>query len=130
MTNAICALASLHHDRMRISQGLEEPNANPQATNAHYFHTEAWYQLATSKTMRGHNECDAIAALHLVSYSQMSGGVTDWVQMFQTACEWLVSTGLHNDEQPLQAYQNMNEAAQLAVKMTLVRTHLNDENLG
>ncbi|KAH8831449.1 fungal-specific transcription factor domain-containing protein [Flagelloscypha sp. PMI_526] len=119
VTNAICALASLHYHRMQVSRGLEEPNTNPQTTNAHYFHSEAWYQLLTSKSMRAHTESDAIAALHLVSFSQMSGGVTDWVQMFTMACDWLTSTGLPNEENPRNTYSNMSDSGQLAVKMIL-----------
>lgn len=108
---------------MRVAQGLEAPDPKPEHSNATYFHDEAFFQLATAKQLRGsYSEGDAIAALHLVSYSQLSGGVTNWQRVFAVACEWLVQTGLPEDENPKLKLHAMSSTAQLAAKATLVRS--------
>lgn len=121
VTSAVCALASLHYTRTRVAQGLEAPDPNPEHSNATYFHDEAFFQLATSRQLRGnYSESDAIAALHLISFSQLSGGMSDWQPAFAVASEWLAQTGLANDESPKLTLRGMNPASQLAVKATVV----------
>jgi hypothetical protein len=123
VTNAVCALASLHYTRMRVAQGLEAPDSNPEPSTAKYFHDEAYFQLANSKQLRGYyDESDAMAALHLVSFSLLSGGVTDWQLVLGIACDWLAQTGLVNDENPKLTLCNMSAAGQLVVKVTVVST--------
>ncbi|KAF8896476.1 fungal-specific transcription factor domain-containing protein [Infundibulicybe gibba] len=120
VTNAVCALASLHFTRMRVAQGLEAPDPNPEHSNATYFHDEAYFQLATAKQLRGgYSEGDAIAALHLLSFSQLSGGATDWKPAFAVACDWLAQTGLPTDENPKLVFHNMSATGQLAAKAIL-----------
>lgn len=121
VTNAICALASLHYTRMQVAQGLEAPDPNPEHSMAKYYYGEAYYQLASAKQLRGsHNESDVLAALHLVWYSQMSGGTTEWPLVLGIALEWLAQTGLPNDENARIAFSNMSPIGQLAVKCTMV----------
>lgn len=106
---------------MRVAQGVDPLNANPDHSAAKYFHDEAYFQLVNSKQIRGHHvESDAIAALHLVSYSLFSGGVTDWQPVLVMACDWLTDTGLAVSENPKLALSNMSATAKLAVKITLV----------
>ncbi|KAF5337924.1 hypothetical protein D9758_013109 [Tetrapyrgos nigripes] len=120
VTNAVCALASLHFKRMRVAQGYEAPDPNPEHSAAKYFYDEAFFQVANAKRIRGcYNESDVIAALHLVCFSQLSGGATDWEPVLAMALEWLSQTGLPNDEDPKMTVQNMNTAAQVAVKCTM-----------
>ncbi|KAF8071856.1 fungal-specific transcription factor domain-containing protein [Lyophyllum atratum] len=120
VTNAVCALASLHFTRMRVAQGLEAPDPNPEHSNATYFHDEAYFQLDTAKQLRGtFTESEAIAALHLVCYSQLSGGTTTWQPAFVMMCEWLTQTGLLTDENPAITLHAMSTTAQLLVKATL-----------
>src|ERR1700732_3722862 len=119
VTNAMCALASLHNSRMQVAQ-FSDPT--PEQSLAEYFYNQAWTLLASSKQMLGHyTESDAIAALHLVSYSLLSRGLTDWRSMLEVACEWLSQTGITVDEDPKYAMSNMTSARQFALKATMVR---------
>lgn len=120
VTNAVCALASLHYTQMRIAQGLEAPDPNLDRSNARYFQGESYFQLASAKQLRGYNESDAIAALHLICYAQLSGGTTDWQPVLTIACDWLTQTGLPKDDNPKLTYRNMSPTAKLAVRATLV----------
>ncbi|GLB40340.1 putative fungal specific transcription factor [Lyophyllum shimeji] len=120
VTNAVCALASLHYTRMRIAQGLEPPDPNPEHSNAKYFHGEAYFQLETAKQLNGtYSDKEALAALHLVCYSQLSGGSTSWQPAFHVMCEWLAQTGLLADENPAITLHAMSPTGQLLVKATL-----------
>lgn len=86
------------------------------------FHDEAYFQLANAKQMRGrHNESDVLAALHLVCFSQMSGGMTDWQVVLRIALDWLAQTGLPSDENAQQTLGSMSVTGQLVVKCTMVR---------
>ncbi|RDB26190.1 ustiloxin B cluster transcription factor ustR [Hypsizygus marmoreus] len=120
VTNAVCALASLHFTRMRVARGLEAPDPNPEHSNATYFHDEASFQLETAKQLRGmYSESEAVAAMHLVSYSQLSGGTKPWQPAFVVMCEWLTQTGLLNEDNPAISLRAMSTTAQLLVKATL-----------
>ncbi|KAL1752404.1 fungal-specific transcription factor domain-containing protein [Schizophyllum commune] len=130
VTHAVCALASLHYTQMRVAQGLEAPDANAVHTNTRFFQEECHFQLASAKQMRGHNESDAIAALHLVSYAQMSGGAVDWQPLLVIACDWLQQTGLPKDENPKLQYRDMSPAAKLAVRATLLMDVFSSMSLG
>ena len=121
VTDAVCALASLHHLRMRVARGLDPPDANPEQSVPRYFHDAAYFQLVNAKQLRGrYNENDAMAALHLVSFSVLSGGMTDWRPVLAVALDWLGQTGLAADENPRLAMLNMNFASQCALKLVLV----------
>lgn len=106
---------------MRVAQGLEAPDPNPDRSTAKYFYDQSFYQLANAKQLRGHySENDAIAALHLISFSLISGGTTDWQGVLGIALEWLGQTGIVQDENPKLALLSMSFAARCAVKLTLV----------
>ncbi|KAF7312576.1 Zn(2)-C6 fungal-type domain-containing protein [Mycena indigotica] len=121
VTNAVCALASLHYTRMRVSHGLEAPDPNPEHSTAKYFHDEAYFQLHNAKQVRGtYGEADVVAALHLVWFSQLSGGATDWQPVFSVACDWLSQqTDLLTSDNPKLAIQRLPPSSQLIVKITL-----------
>ncbi|KAJ7707437.1 fungal-specific transcription factor domain-containing protein [Mycena rosella] len=121
VTNAVCALASLHYTRMRVSHGFEAPDPNPEHSTSKYFHDEAYFQLHNAKQVHGsYSESDAIAALHLVWYSQLSGGTTDWQPVFTVACDWVAQqTDLLTSDNPKLALQSLPAAGQLIVKLTL-----------
>ncbi|KAG6884808.1 hypothetical protein C0993_008138 [Termitomyces sp. T159_Od127] len=120
VSNAVSALANLHYTRMRVAQGLEAPNLDSEYSYAGYFHREAYFQLATAKQMQNHyTEDDAMAALHLVCYSQLSGGTTEWQPAFRIMCDWLTQTGLLNDETPAITLHTMPPTSQLLIKFTL-----------
>ncbi|KAJ7679032.1 fungal-specific transcription factor domain-containing protein [Mycena polygramma] len=112
VTNAVCALASLHYTRMRVAQGLEAPETSPEQSTARYFHDEA--------CTGAYSESDAIAALHLVCFSQLSGGATDWQPVFAVACDWVAQqTDLLKHDNPKLALQSLPVEGQLIVKLTL-----------
>ncbi|KAG6851141.1 hypothetical protein H0H93_001021 [Arthromyces matolae] len=120
VSSAVCALANLHYTRMQVAQGLVAPDPNPEHSNAAYFYNEACFQLDTAKQMRNpYTENEAMAALHLVCYSQLSGGTTPWQQAFVVLCEWLGQTGLPSDENPAITLHAMSVTSQLLVKLTI-----------
>ncbi|KAJ3739273.1 fungal-specific transcription factor domain-containing protein [Lentinula detonsa] len=120
VTNAVCALASLHFTRKRVAEGLEAPDLNPDHSTAKYFYDESYFQLANAQQIRGHyNESDVIAALHLVYFSQMSGGSMDWMPVLSIALDWLAQIGLPEKEDPKSVLSSLSPAAQIAVKGTM-----------
>ncbi|KAF8969160.1 fungal-specific transcription factor domain-containing protein, partial [Flammula alnicola] len=120
VTLAICALADLHLKQMRISQGLEAPNQASENSHATYLKNEALLKLETNKNTHGcWTDNDAIAALHLLSLSQLSGGGSDWETPFNILSQWLHQTNLHLAEDPWMAFLNLSPATQHYVKATL-----------
>ncbi|KAL0579043.1 hypothetical protein V5O48_002936 [Marasmius crinis-equi] len=121
LTNAVCALASLHYTRLRVAQGLEAPDPNPEHSTAKYFYDEAYFQLVNAKQIRGsYTETDVLAALHLVCFSQLSGGSTDWQPVLSIALDWIAQLGLPNDDNPGITLGMMGMAGQLSVKCTMI----------
>ncbi|KAJ6507860.1 fungal-specific transcription factor domain-containing protein [Mycena vitilis] len=121
VTNAVCALASLHYTRMRVAQGLEAPETSSEQSTARYFYDEAYHQLVNAKQLHGtYSESDAVAALHLVYFSQLSGGATDWQPVLAVACDWVAQqTDLLKHENPQLALQSLSVEGQLIVNLTL-----------
>lgn len=107
---------------MRISQGLEAPNQSTDSSRATYLKNEALFRLESNNTANGfRTDHDAIAALHLLSLSQLSGGGSDWETPFNILCQWLLEKNLHLVEDPWMAFHSLSPVAQLYVKVTLVR---------
>ncbi|KAF8150823.1 fungal-specific transcription factor domain-containing protein [Crassisporium funariophilum] len=120
VTLAICALADLHSKQMRVSQGLEAPNQNSENSSTTYLRQEALFKLESNKnTHGGWTDNDAIAALHLVSLSQLSGGGSDWDTPFNILRQWLLQLNLHLAENPWLAFLSLSPSVQLTVKVTL-----------
>ncbi|KIJ66899.1 hypothetical protein HYDPIDRAFT_108852 [Hydnomerulius pinastri MD-312] len=118
VANALCALASLHRMRIHAARGLEPPNPTLENSPAIMFYDNAHAQLY--KARQGVlTEADANAALHLLSFSLFSGGVTDWRAMLDIANEWMVQTGITTHENPKLAMMSMSPAARLALKATM-----------
>ncbi len=121
VTNAVCALSSLHFTRMRVAQGLQAPDPNPEHSTAQYFHDEAAFQLASGKQAKSHYaESDVLAALYLLWFSQMAGSTVDWPPMLAIALEWISQTGLPTGENLKLVLANMSTSSQLIVKYTMV----------
>jgi len=111
---------------MRVAQGLDAPDPNPEASSATYFHREAYFQLDTAKSLRHpYTENEAVAALHLVCYSQLSGGKTSWQTMAMVLWDWLEQTGLITDENPAITLHTMSSTGQILVKAALVSKYSN-----
>ncbi|PFH52943.1 hypothetical protein AMATHDRAFT_55813 [Amanita thiersii Skay4041] len=120
VTNAVCALSSLHFVQMRISQGLEMQNPSREQTKATYFRDEAFFQISSSRQLHGrYTDSDAIAALHLVTFSQLSGGQYPWHDAFSILNDWLVQAALPSATNPRLIYENMSNVGQYAVKVIL-----------
>jgi len=118
LTNAICALASLHNMRIRAARGLEPVNSTLENSPAIIFYDTAHAQLYKSRE-GVLTEDDANAALHLLCFSLFSGGVTDWRPMLDIANDWMAQTGIPTHENPKLAMMNMSQAARLALKATM-----------
>ncbi|KAJ3791817.1 hypothetical protein GGU11DRAFT_803971 [Lentinula aff. detonsa] len=105
VTNAVCALASLHFTRKRVAKGLEAPDLNPDHSTAKYFYDESYLQLANAQQIRGHyNESHIIAAI---------------------ALDWLAQIGLPEKEEPKHSVlSSLSPAAQIAVKGTMVGRYI------
>lgn len=123
LTNAICALASLHNMRVRAARGLEPVNSTLENSPAIIFYDTAHAQLYKSRE-GVLTEGDANAALHLLGFSLFSGGVTDWRPMLDIANDWMVQTGIPVHENPKLAMMSMSQAGRIALKATMVRVHL------
>lgn len=106
---------------MRIQQGLEAPQSG-QASTAHYMYQEALFKLKSNRDNgNGWSESDAIAALHLVSYSHLSGGSADWQEPFDILCAWLLQSSLSiAGDNSRTILQSMTVASQLLVKLIMV----------
>jgi hypothetical protein len=104
-----------------VSQGLEAPSQTPETSSTSYLRLEALNRLEINKnSQRGWTENDALAALHLISLSQLSGGASDWETPFNILIQWLHQTNLPVAENPLMVFLSLSPTAQLNVKATLV----------
>ncbi|KIK99965.1 hypothetical protein PAXRUDRAFT_822141 [Paxillus rubicundulus Ve08.2h10] len=118
LTNAMCALTSLHSMRIRAARGLELSNNTLEGSPAIMFYDAAHAQLY--KARQGVlTEAHANAALHLLSFSSFSGGMVDWRAMLDIANDWMVQTGITTHENPKMAMMSMSPAARLALKATM-----------
>lgn len=117
---AICALADLHLKQLRVAQGLEAPSQTPDNSSTSYLRLEALSRLEINKnSQRGWTDNDALAALHLISLSQLSGGTSDWETPFDILIQWLHQTNLRVAENPWLTFLSLPLTAQLNVKATL-----------
>lgn len=127
---SLCALASLHHARVRMAQGLSTASStgnsaidDPDAENSvpRHFYNSALYQLMQTRSYTGqYMEQDAVAAVQLVMYTVFAGGTTDWAAPLDIACAWLAQTGIVGDENPKLTLLNMSPTAKFAAKVTMV----------
>jgi len=120
VAKAVCALSSLHMAQLKISQGLEPLEPNMDHSTATYFRDEASFLINSSLQLHGrYTANDAIAALHLVSFSQLSGGQFPWQDAFGVLCERVAQSALPLAENPCAQYENMSLVDQYIVKATL-----------
>ncbi|KAI6155245.1 fungal-specific transcription factor domain-containing protein [Pisolithus tinctorius] len=116
LTDALCALASLHDICIRAAGGIEPSTV--ENSQAFAFYDNAYAQLHHNR-QGVLNEIDANAALHLLSFSTFSGGATEWQPMFDIVNEWFLRTGIMAHDNPKLAIMNMSSAARLALKSTM-----------
>ncbi len=104
-----------------MAQGLEAPSQTPESSSTEYLRLEALNRLKMNKNSQGGwTENDALAALHLISLSQLSGGASDWESPFNILIQWLHQTNLPVAENSWMTFLNLSQTAQLNVKATLV----------
>lgn len=117
---------------MRVSQGLEALNSSMESSTTTYLRQEAFFKLENNKNTEGTwSDNDAIAALHLVSFSQLSGASIDWELPFNILSQWLMQQSLvqSNSGNPWMAFLALTPLAQILVKATLVSLKLNTDLL-
>ncbi|KAM6504486.1 Fungal specific transcription factor domain containing protein [Amanita muscaria] len=120
VAKAVCALSSLHMAQLKISQGLEPLEPSMDHSTATYFRDEASFLINSSLQLHGrYTANDAIAALHLVSFSQLSGGQFPWQDAFGVLCDRVAQSALPSAENPCAQYENMSLVDQYIVKATL-----------
>ncbi|KAL1940291.1 hypothetical protein VTO73DRAFT_9243 [Trametes versicolor] len=117
----LCALAALHHARLRMAQGADPIAEDPDHENAlpRQFYDRALYMLVHAPQTNGtgqYSDSDAIAAVLLISYAVLGGGTMDWATPLEYACEWLGQTGIYNEENPKLTLLNMSATARFAAK--------------
>ena len=108
---------------MRVSQGLEALNSSMESSTTTYLRQEAFFKLENNKNTDGTwSDNDAIAALHLVSFSQLSGASIDWEIPFNILSQWLMQQNLvqSNSGNPWMTFLALSPLAQILVKATLV----------
>ncbi|KAK0229297.1 fungal-specific transcription factor domain-containing protein [Armillaria nabsnona] len=116
VTNAVCALSSLHLTHMLFAQGLKAP----EHSTAQHFYDEATFQLASGKQAKSrYAESDVLAALYLLCFSQMAGCTNDWRPILAIAIEFIAQTGLPTGENLKVVFANMSTSSQLIVKCTM-----------
>lgn len=91
---SLCALAALHHARARMARSTQPILEDPDNENSppRQFYARALYRLMHAPQTNGtgqYSDSDAVAAIHLVSYSLLGGGMTDWTVPLDFACEWV-----------------------------------------
>ncbi|KAI6168128.1 fungal-specific transcription factor domain-containing protein [Pisolithus thermaeus] len=116
LTNALCALASLHDACIRAAGGIESSTADNSQAFAFYDNAHAQLRHNSQGIL---TEMDANAALHLLSFSMFSGGSTEWQPMLDIVNEWFLRTGITAHDNPKLAIVNMSSAARLALKSTM-----------
>jgi len=99
-------------------------------TQSQLFFNQGTYQLDAARRQGRCTQAEAMAAIHLISYSlAVRGGVvaglnanvggTEWTPMLELACDWLAQTGMHVDENPRLFITNMHLPAAYAAKVTM-----------
>lgn len=111
VTSAVCALASLHSALMSGQEDFTVPKT---------YHDEALWQLRHSKEFNGqYSEADAMAALHLVSYSLFCGCTGDWLQPLNIAREWLERSPISSQPNPKMLLLSASDSVKYICKTTM-----------
>ncbi|KIM27565.1 hypothetical protein M408DRAFT_9264 [Serendipita vermifera MAFF 305830] len=120
VTNAICALASIHHICMLRSIGQETEDPESTTSLPRRFYAQANEQIMASKIKNGsYTALDATAALQLVSFSLFVGGIRGWENALQIAGDWFEKTGVLQHENPLRAMWELNVTAKFASRLVV-----------
>lgn len=119
VTSAICSLAAVHDSRMRIAAGLPNPYATTGITDRRFYQDALW-QIMRSKQMTGQfSQADATAAVHSISYWLFQGGSGDWERVLDVAREWLSTTPMSSDANPVLPLIRQDTKGQFASRATM-----------
>ncbi|KAH9995652.1 fungal-specific transcription factor domain-containing protein [Russula compacta] len=130
LTDALCAIASRQYAKAQRRASLPADASLIEDTQSHIFFSQGAYQLEAARRQGRCTQAEAMAAIHLISYSlAVRGGVvsganasvggTEWTPMLELACDWLAQTGMHVDENPRLFILNMPLPAAYAAKVTM-----------
>ncbi|KAI0264349.1 fungal-specific transcription factor domain-containing protein [Gloeopeniophorella convolvens] len=128
LTDALCAMASLHS--VHTQRGAAGRSAAPDTAQAQLFFNQGTYQLEAARRQGRCTQAEAMAAVHLISYSiaarggavagaNASAGGTEWTPMLEIACDWLAQTGMHVDDNPRLFVMNMSLPAAFSAKIIM-----------
>jgi C6 transcription factor Pro1 len=134
LTDALCAIASRQYAKAQRRASLPDANLI-EDTQSQLFFNQGTYHLDAARRQGRCTQAEAMAAMHLISYSlavrggavagaNASVGGTEWTPMLELACDWLAQTGMHVDENPRLFIMNMPLPAAYAAKVTMVRVKL------
>jgi hypothetical protein len=132
LTDALCAIASKQYAKTQRRASLPTDASLIEETQSHLFFNQGAYQLDAARRQGRCTHAEAMAAIHLISYSlSVRGGVvagvnasvggTEWTPMLELTCDWLAQTGMHVEENPRLFIMNMPLPAAYASKVTMVR---------
>jgi len=130
LTDALCAIASRQFAKAQRRASLPTDSSLIEETQSHLFFNQGAYQLDAARRQGRCTQAEAMAAIHLISYSlavrggmiagvNASVGGTEWTPMLELACDWLAQTGMHVDENPRLFIMNMPLPAAYAAKVTM-----------
>jgi hypothetical protein len=131
LSDALCAIASRQYAKAQRRASLPDTNTHlMDETQAQLFYNQGTYQLDSARRQGRCTQAEAMAAIHLISYSlavrggevagvNASVGGTEWTPMLELACDWLAQTGMHVDENPRLFIINMSLPAAYAAKVTM-----------
>lgn len=134
LSDALCAIASRQYVKAQRRASLPDTHTHlMDETQSQLFFNQGTYQLDTARRQGRCTQAEAMAAIHLISYSlAVRGGVvaglnanvggTEWTPMLELACDWLAQTGMHVDENPRLFIINMPLPAAYAAKVIMVCT--------
>jgi C6 transcription factor Pro1 len=101
-----------------IGKEVEDPELSTSLPRR--FFDQASEQIMVSKAQNGsYTALDATAALQLVSFSLLVGGIRGWENALQIAGDWYANTGVVGHENPLRAMWELNLTAKFASRLTV-----------
>lgn len=109
-----------------MAQSYDAPatDTSDRTTDRRFYGRASYLLMSAKANGRPFVESDAVAAVFLISYHNLVGGGTGWLPFAEVAYDWLVQTGIHQDQNPKLTLMNMSAPQRLAAKLTMVTCHL------
>ncbi|KIY43974.1 hypothetical protein FISHEDRAFT_51905, partial [Fistulina hepatica ATCC 64428] len=123
VVHAVTSVAAIHYSHTRMVTGMI--GLDDKANYAKWCHEQSHFLIASSRQQNGeYTEWDALAALHLITFAQISGLHKDWKTALDVAAGWLEQTRLSRNEDPVKAYLLMGATARFLVRCILIAESL------